>query len=159
MKQLVILFAIIGLAAFLPVAMAQDGSHGGHEGHGQGSMEHGMNHSMAAGTYNHSEVVDGIRADFQVMSLASMNMKDPGGATHHIMVKFFHDKMNHQIQEVAGKIKIISPSQKEQIGTLTNYGGTYAANFSFNEPGKWGVICLFKENGNKHVAKFWYDHK
>lgn len=117
-----------------------------------------MKHSAPADTFTHHMVVDGIRAEFQVMSLASMNMTDPEGATHHIMVKFFHDEMNHQIKESVGKIKVIGPDKKEQIVELKNYSGIFAANVTFDRNGKYGVICLVKIDGEKHVFKFWYPH-
>jgi hypothetical protein len=106
--------------------------------------------------YANKEVVDGIRTEFQIMSLASMNMKDPGGATHHVMVKVFDDSMNHQINELAGKVKVIAPSGKDQIAALKNYSGVYAANFTLAEKGKYGVICLFKVKDKKCTVKFWY---
>jgi hypothetical protein len=74
------------------------------------------------------------------------------------MVKFFNDGMNHQIKDVAGKIKVVSPSGKEQVGSLKDYSGIYAANFTFSEKGKYGVICLFKVDGQKRLVKFWYPH-
>jgi len=131
----------------------------GHEGHDMSGSETTMEHSDTAGTFKHQAVVDGIRAEFQVMSLASMNMKDPQGATHHIMVKLFQDAMNLQIQNAVGKIKVISPSGKEQTVSLKNYNGIFAANFTFPEKGKYGVICLLKVDKQKHMFKFWYPHK
>lgn len=128
------------------------------EGHDMSGSET-IGYTDTAGTFKHQAVVEGIRAEFQVMSLASMNMKDPQGATHHIMVKLFHDAMNHQIQNAVGKIKVISPSGKEQILSLKNYNGIFAANFTFDEKGKYGVICLLKVDGQKRMFKFWYPHK
>ena len=92
------------------------------------------------------------------MSLASMNMKDPNGATHHVMVNLFHDSMNHPIKDAVGKVKVIGPDKKEQINTLKNYNGTFAANFTFSKNGKYGVICLVKVDGEKQTFKFWYQH-
>ena len=128
------------------------------EGHDMSEPET-MKHPDTAATFKHQAVVEGIRAEFQVMSLASMNMKDQRGATHHIMVKLFHDAMNHQVQNASGKIKVISPSGKEQIVSLKNYNGIFAANFTFREKGKYGVICLLKVDKQKHMFKFWYPHK
>ncbi len=131
-----------------------------HQGHGDMSKSHSatMEHSAKGDMFSHQDTVEGVRAEFQVMSLASMNMKDPEGNTHHIMVKFFNDSMNHQIKDVVGKIKVISPSGKEQVGSLIDYSGIYAANVTFGEKGKYGVICLFKVDGQKHLVKFWYPH-
>ena len=132
--------------------------HGGH-----GSMDHGtkgghekMDHSSMGGTFTHEVVVDGVKAEFQVMSLASMNMKDPEGNTHHVMAKFFDAASNSQVKGAAGKVKIIRPSGDDQVATLKDYSGIFAANFTVKEKGKYGIICLFKIGDKKHVAKFWY---
>lgn len=118
-------------------------------------MDHGESHEN--GTFKKAVMVDGIHAEFQVMSLAAMNMKDPEGRTHHIMASF--QKGDAKISKAVGKVKIIAPSGKEQIASLQDFGsGVFAANFSFDEMGKWGVICLFKDESGKHTAKFWYHH-
>jgi hypothetical protein len=165
--------AIIVFAAAAPVAAGTAHEAGGHSGNSHSS---GHNHSPASGhgasggmkhdasmsgmhTFKHQAVVDGIQAEFQVMSLASMNMNDPQGRTHHIMVKLKHEGMDHPIADAVGKIKVIAPDKKEQTGVLKRYGDLMAANFTFDTPGKYGVICLFKENGQKHVVKFWYPHE
>jgi hypothetical protein len=154
-------------AAALPASAGQDHHDGGHAtgGHVAGSG-HGMTDGMKpessmAGmkSFKHQVVVDGIQAEFQVMSLAGMNMTDPEGHTHHIMVKLVKEGMDHPIADAEGKIKVIAPDKKEQTGTLKHYGDMMAANFTFDAPGKYGVICLFVENGQKHVVKFWYPHE
>ena len=117
-----------------------------------------MQPKASAGTYEHQAVTDGVRAEFQIMSLSSMNMEDPDGATHHIMVKLFNDSMNHPIKEAIGNVKIIGPDKSEQVNSLENYNGIFAANFSIKETGKYGVICLVKINEKKHLYKFWYSH-
>ena len=73
--------------------------------------------------------------------------------------KFFDDDMNRQIKNSTGKIKVINPSGKEQTGSLKNYNGVFAANFIFNEKGKYGVICMFKVDERKLLTKFWYPHE
>ena len=60
---------------------------------------------------------------------------------------------------MVGKVKLISPSGKEQIANLKGYGGgVFAANFTIDEPGKWGVICLFKDDMGPQTVKFWCPH-
>ena len=45
------------------------------------------------------------------------------------------------------------------MANLKDYGGgIFAANFTIDEPGKWGVICLFKEDKGPQTVKFWYPH-
>jgi hypothetical protein len=68
-----------------------------------------------------------------------MNMKDPEGKTHHVMATFMRD--GKAVEEVVGKVKLISPSGKEQLADLKSFGsGIYAANFLIDEPGKWGGV-------------------
>jgi len=122
---------------------------------GMEGMEHGD--GSKDGHFTHAVMVDGIHANFEVMDLASMNMKDPAGNTHHVMATFMRDQQ--KLEKVIGKVKLIAPSGKEQVTTLKDFGsGVFAANFNINEPGKWGVICLFKEDGATHTVKFWYHH-
>lgn len=119
----------------------------------------GMDHGVESkdGIFKHTSMADGIHTEFQVMELANMNMKDPDGKTHHVMAAFKRD--GQQITEAVGKVKLISPSGKEQLANLEDFGnGIFAANFTIDEPGKWGVICLFKEDNEKHTVKFWYSH-
>lgn len=157
-KKWVAILAMISALSWNSMGLSLAGS--SHEGHGEMSESHSdtVDHGVKGDTYTHHDVVEGVRAEFQVMSLASMNMKDQEGNTHHIMVKFFNDSMNHQIKDVVGKIKVIGPSGKEQVGSLKDYSGIYAANFTFGEKGKYGVICLFKVDGQKRLVKFWYPH-
>ncbi len=119
----------------------------------------GMNHGNSSddGSFTHTEMVGGVHAEFKVMDLASMNMKDPDGKTHHVMATFTRN--GEKISRVVGKIKLVSPEKKEQVADLKNFGGgVFAANFTIDEPGKWGVICLFKDGKGTQTVKFWYPH-
>lgn len=121
----------------------------------------GMDHKdmdMDDGTFKHTAMVDGIHAEFQVMSLASMNMKDESGATHHVMVSF-KDKDGNKIENVIGRVKIVHPNGEEEVVDLKDYSGILASNFTANDSGKYGIICLFKTGDAKHVAKFWWNKK
>jgi hypothetical protein len=86
-------------------------------------------------------------------------MNDPQGNTHHIMVKFADVSSQKKIGNAIGKIKVISRTGKEQVESLQNYSGILAANFTFDEKGKYGVICLFKVGGKKRLIKFWNPHE
>jgi hypothetical protein len=154
MKSAVVGFTLVVMLALGSSALAASG----HEGPGEMSGSGAMGQGMAAGTFTHQAVDQGVRAEFEIMSLASMKMKDTGGATHHVMVKFIREDKNEPLRNVMGKIKVISPSGKEQTETLKDYGGMYAANFSFPEKGNYGVICLFKAGDQQHLIKFWYPH-
>lgn len=159
MKQMFSLFTMVLFMALASIAVAGQGmSHDDHTGKASAAVKDMAGDGMP-GTFKHQAVNDGVRAEFEIMSLASMNMKDPDGATHHIMVKLFDDGMNHQIKNAAGKVKVIGPDKTEQTNLLKDFGGIYAANFSFPKIGKYGVICLTKIDGKKHLYKFWYAHK
>lgn len=156
MNKHIILFGFISF--FMIAAHSLASSHGGGHGHmtsGSGDMGHGVHTAH----FTHEVVSEGIRTEFQIMSLASMNMKDPDGATHHVMVKFFQEPGGDQIKNVRGKVKIIGPEKKSQEQMLKDYSGIFAANFTFPVEGKYGVICLFKSGDKKRVVKFWYPHK
>ena len=129
---------------------------GGEAGHE--NMDHGSSRDND-GTFKHEMMTDGVHAEFQVMSLKSMNMTDDQGNTHHIMVKMYTDGKKQPVKEAIGKIKVIAPDGKEQVNSLKNYSGILAANFTFPQPGKYGVICLSKVDGQKKLFKFWYTHQ
>ncbi|MEE4242748.1 MAG: hypothetical protein V2I36_14875 [Desulfopila sp.] len=157
MKKLIISILFVSLAVAGGTALAMKGmDHGGD--HKNSSME-GMNHGSETmnGTFKHMAMAGDIHSEFQVMELAAMNMKDPDGKTHHVMATF--SRNGEKIEKVAGKVKLVSPSGKEQLADLENFGsGVFAANFTINEPGKWGVVCLFKDEQETQSVKFWYPH-
>lgn len=141
MKKICIVITFFYLL-FAANAMAMDG------------MKHGSEHGD--GKFVHTAMVDDIHVEFQVMDLASMNMKDPDGKTHHVMASFMRN--DEKITKAVGKVKLIAPSGKEQTADLIDYGGgAFAANFTVDEQGKWGVICLFKDSEGQHTVKFWYE--
>jgi hypothetical protein len=131
-----------------------------HKNHGSEAnpASKAMKKTSPGATFEYTMIEKNIRAEFQIMSLASMNMKDPNGATHHVMVKLFHEPMSHPIKNAVGKVKLIGPNGMEQINLLKNYNGIFAANFTFGEKGKYGVICLVIVDGQKYIFKFWYPH-
>jgi hypothetical protein len=144
---------ILILMAALPAAALASGS--AHDAHGKQAA---TGHSAAEeAVFEYKQTVEGVRAEFQVMSLASMNMTDPDGKTHHIMVKLIDETSDQPLEKAVGKIKVIGPDGKEQEGVLKDYGGIMAANFSFPQMGKYGVICLFKVDEKKRLVKFWYE--
>ena len=145
---------ILTIAAFIFAALPAVAM----QGHNGKSMSAQSKDAMGDMGFKHDAVVDGVRSKFQIMSLESMKMKDDQGRTHHIMVKLFDDKTKKEIKSAAGKIKIISPDGSEQVSALKNYSGIFAANFTFADKGKYGVICLLKVDDQKRVVKFWYKH-
>jgi len=158
MKKIIVFFAMfLIICSIVPNMTIADTTH---EGHGQTHMPAmtTKGNTSPIGTFKYQAVVKHIRAEFQIMSLASMNMKDPNNATHHVMVTLFNESMNHPIKDAVGKVKVIEPNGNEQINSLKNYNGIFAANFKFIEKGKYGVICLVNIDGKKHLFKFWYHH-
>ena len=162
MKKIITMFTLCSFF-FIGSAMAVDSKkqdnatmdHSKMESMDHNKMEHGS--SQKGGTFKHAVMVDGIHTEFQVMELAGMNMTDPEGKTHHVMASFMKD--GEKITKAVGKMKLISPSGKEQLADLKDFGsGVFAANFTIDEQGKWGVICLFKDMDGKHTVKFWYQH-
>ncbi len=112
-------FIFIASTCFAMQEMQHGDAHMSGKENSHASMDHSS--STKSGPFKHAGMVDGIDATFQVMSLASMKMKDPDGKTHHIMVSFSHG--NQKMKSVAGDIKAISPSGKEQIGKLISFSG------------------------------------
>jgi len=148
---------IAALFAFLlaSTASAMEGMDHEKDGTGHDNMNHGS--ETMDGTFKHAAMAGNTHAEFQVMDLASMNIKDPAGNTHHVMATF--NQNGEKLEKVVGKVKMVSPSGKEQLASLEDFGsGVFAANFTINEPGKWGVICLFKAGEEQHAVKFWYPH-
>ncbi len=131
------------------------------EEHGKTNMPAStkMEHTSPTGAFKQEVVVKHIRSEFQIMSLASMNIKDSDGSTHHVMVKLYDKSGNQLVKDIVGKVKVIGPDKSEQINALKNYNGIFAANFTFGKKGKYGVICLVKIDGEKHLFKFWYPHE
>ena len=166
-KRTILISAVIFTLVAVP-AMAMQG----HDSHGSSSkkdmksdkqMDHSahdkqMDHSGMGGTFKHAATEGGVDAEFQVMSLASMNMTSDKGETHHIMVNLKEADGGQPIKNAVGKIKVIAPDKTEQVSPLKNYSGILAANFTFQAPGKYGVICLLKNQEKKQVFKFWYHH-
>ena len=75
----IMFIAIIWFASGMATA---DTSHkDGEKSHAQPSGK--MDHAAMTDKFEHQMVDKQVRAEFQIMSLASMNMKDPDGATHH----------------------------------------------------------------------------
>ena len=136
---------------------------GGHDMHTDQQSDHSahgqdMQSAGKGGTFKHHASMDGMDADFQVMSLASMNMASDKGESHHIMVNLSESGDGEPVKNAVGKIKVIGPDGKEQTSALKNYSGILAANFNFDKSGKYGVICLVKSEDKKRVFKFWYHH-
>lgn len=175
MKRFGVTIALVSLI-FAGSSMAMDKMQHGSDMSGDTKAMEGMQHGsdmagdtktmegmqnggdMKSDTFMHKAMVDDVNTEFQVMDLASMKMTDPDGKTHHVMATFMRG--DEKITKMAGKMKLIAPSGKEQVVDMKDFGGgNFAANVMIDEPGKWGVICLFKDEMGQHTVKFWYEHK
>ncbi len=141
MKKLAVILAAISFALAAPLAsFAMD--------HDM-PMEHG-GHSKAA----HEEVVDGVKATFDVYNLTGMK------ETHHIMVTFADAKTGKPLSQGEVKIKVVGPDKAEQVKDLMAMGEGFGANFTMPKKGKYGVMAKFKlADGKVRSVKFWYTVK
>ncbi len=157
MKKMTVLFAAL-FALTSPVAsFAMD-----HESmpmdHSSMKMEHGD--MMSMGKVAHEEVVDGIKATFEVLDIKA-KMKEMGmKETHHIMVVFTDAKSGKKLSEGDVKVKVMAPDKSEQTKDLMGMEGGFGSDFTLAQKGKYGVMCKFQlKDGKVRSAKFWYTVK
>jgi len=156
-KLIVVTSALLALSAPL-ASLAMD-----HEGHDMDHGGHGMKHSAKAA---HEEVVDGVKATFNVQTMADamkgMSMEMPKGMkeTHHLSVLFKDAKSGTPLTEGTVTIKVQNPDKTAQTKDLMGMQGHFGADFDFSESGKYGVMCKFQlKDGKTRQAKFWYSVK
>ena len=156
MKKMTVLIAAV-LALSAPAAFAAD-----HEGHDHGSMDmgHGDHSMMSMGKTAHEEVVDGVKATFNVIDI-QQKMKEMGmKETHHIMVMFTDAKTGKMMSGGEVKIKVMGPDKSEQVKDLMGMEGGFGSDFTMPKKGKYGVMCKFKlSDGKVRNTKFWYTVK
>ena len=155
-KMVLILAAISGLAAAVPLVAAESD----HVGHG---MNYG-NHTP--GNSSHQEVVDGVKATFNVQTMKdamkSMGMEMPKGVkeTHHLSVSFNDMKTGKALTKGEVTVKVQAPDKSEQTKELPARHGHFGADFELAKKGKYGVMCKFKlPDGKVRSSKFWYEVK
>ncbi len=151
-KLIVVTTAILALSAPL-VVLAMDHDHSGH----------GMEHKATAA---HEEVVDGVKATFNVQTMADamkkMEMEMPKGVkeTHHISVSFHDAKSGKALTEGAVSVKVQNPDKTTQTKELMGMQGHFGADFVLAKNGMYGVMCKFQlKDGKNRQAKFWYTVK
>ncbi|MGD0585805.1 MAG: hypothetical protein ABSA86_08535 [Oryzomonas sp.] len=157
MKKLALIIAATTLALSAPAAFADD-----HEGHDHGSMDmgHGDHSMMSTGKAAHEEVVDSVKATFNVFDI-QQKMKEMGmKETHHIMVMFTDAKTGKMMSSGEVKIKVMGPDKSEQVKDLMGMEGGFGSDFTMPKKGKYGVMCKFKlADGKVRNARFWYTVK
>jgi hypothetical protein len=151
MKKMTVITAAILSLSFPIVIFAAD-----HSGH---AMEH---KSTAA----HEEVIDGVKATFNVQTMAdamkAMGMEMPKGVkeTHHISLVLKDVKSGTTMTEGTVTVKVQNPDNSTQTKEMMGMHGHFGADFDFSKGGKYGVMCKFQLKGGKsRQAKFWYTVK
>jgi hypothetical protein len=153
-KSTVLIAALFALAAPVSAFAAS------HEGHEHGSMDMGHGGMMSMGKVAHEEVVDGVKATFEVLDIKA-KMKEMGmKETHHIMVVFTDPKSGKKLSEGEVKVKVMAPDKSEQTKDLMGMEGGFGSDFTLGQKGKYGVMCKFQlKDGKVRNAKFWYTVK
>lgn len=159
MKKHVLILAAATLALAAPAAFAAMDHDSMPMDHGAMKMEHGDG-MMSMGKKAHEEVVDGVKATFNVMDIQK-KMKEMGmKETHHIMVMFTDAKTGKMLSGGEAKIKVMGPDKSEQVKDLMGMEGGFGSDFTMPKKGKYGVMCKFKlADGKVRNAKFWYTVK
>lgn len=160
MKKMTVLAASV-FALSIPLASFAAMDHGTMPmDHGNGSMKMEHGGMMSMGKMAHEEVVDGVKATFQVIDI-QQKMKEMGmKETHHIMVMFTDAKTKKMLSGGEAKIKVIAPDKSEQVKDLMGMEGGFGSDFSMPAKGKYGVMCKFQlKDGKVRSAKFWYTVK
>lgn len=162
MKKLALIIAAATLALSAPAAFAamdHDSMPMDHD-HGSMDMGHDDHSMMSMGKAAHEEVVDGVKATFNVIDIQK-KMKEMGmKETHHIMAMFTDAKTGKMISGGEAKIKVLGPDKSEQVKDLMGMEGGFGSDFSMPKKGKYGVMCKFKlADGKVRNAKFWYTVK
>jgi Spy/CpxP family protein refolding chaperone len=157
-KMTLIVAAAIALAA--PAAFAAMDHESMPMDHGNGSMKMKHDGMMSMGKIAHEEVVDGVKATFEVLDI-QQKMKEMGmKETHHIMVMFTDAKTKKMLDGGEAKIKVIAPDKSEQAKDLMGMEGGFGSDFTMPMKGKYGVMCKFQlKDGKVRSAKFWYTVK
>jgi hypothetical protein len=168
MKKTAVIIASTAFALSLPMGvLAAEHDHGSMPmDHGSMPMDHGsmkMEHGggmMAMGKLAHQEVVDGVKATFNVIDIKA-KMKEVGmQETHHIMVVFTDARSGARLSEGEVKVKVVGPDKKEQVKELMGMEGGFGSDFTMAKPGKYGVMAKFKvKDGKVRSTKFRYTVK
>jgi hypothetical protein len=157
MKTLALIIAATTLVLSAPAAFAAD-----NEGHDHGSMDmgHGDHSMMSMGKLAHEEVVDGVKATFNVIDI-QQKMKEMGmKETHHIMVMFTDARTGKMMGSGEVKIKVTGPDKSEQVKDLMGMEGGFGSDFTMPKKGIYSVVCKFKlADGKVRNTRFRYTVK
>ena len=128
--------------------------------HDHMDMGHGDHSMMNMGKTAHEEIVDGVKATFNVIDI-QQKMKEMGmKETHHIMVMFTDAKTGKMMSNGVVKIKVLGPDKSEEVKDLMGMEEGFGSDFTMSKKGKYGVMCKFKlADGKVRNARFWYTVK
>jgi phage tail sheath gpL-like len=161
MKKTAVIFVTALFAIVAPAAvMAAEHDQGSMPmDHGSMKMDHGGG-MMAMGKLAHEEVVDGVKATFNIIDIKA-KMKEMGmKETHHIMVVFTDAKSGSKLSEGVVNVKVVGPDKKEQVKELMSMEGGFGSDFTMPEKGKYGIMAKFKlRDGKVRSVKFRYTVK
>ena len=147
---------VVALVPLFTVVLMAGGDHDDNGMQGYSAMA--VDKDGGGGSFKHIMTIDGVKAEFQIIDLEDMNMKDANGVTHHVMVKFFNTYTSRQIMNGSGKIEVVAPSKETSVASFRDYSGIYAANFKLIKPGKYKVICHAKVDEKNPMYNFGYNY-
>lgn len=152
MKKITILIAALFAISTPMASLAMD--------HDMMKMKHDVD-MISMGKPVHTEVVDGVKATFNVLGIQkAIEEMGTTNETHHIMVVFTDAKTDKKLNEGDVKMKVLSPDKSEQVKDLMKMEGGFGSDFTMYKKGKYRVTCKFQLNDGKvHSIKFWYTIK
>ena len=170
MKRPLFISALL-IGIFLsPLPSSAQHQHGGHSMPGMPGMEGEKKMEPSLGqekSPTRTFLLDGVKASFSIMAMADhkkmlkdMKMKvevDPQ-ATHNIAVTLTDTRSNQPLNDAVVKMKVVSPSGKDQIKLLDFIAGMnqYTGDFNLSEKGRYQILILFKAGGKKQAGGFYY---
>jgi len=114
-------------------------------------------------------LIEGVKARFEIVTMEEhqkmmeemkmkMEMADKS-ATHHISVTFYDEKTGKEATDVKVKMKVVSPSKKDQIKMLMAMPEMkhYGNDFNLSEKGRYEVMILFKIGDKERKGGIYYD--
>jgi len=169
MKPFAAILTLLTAVSFSPVAAFSQHQHGGMPAipgrEGEKKPETTLGNEASS---NRVFLLQGnIKAAFSVMAmrehkkmLQEMKMKvdvDPR-ATHNIAVTLSDTRTNLSLTDAVVKMKVIDPKGKDQVKLLDFIAGMnqYAGDFTLSGKGRYQVLILFKSDGKKGAAGFYY---
>lgn len=126
----------------------------------------GMDHAAHAGKVAHEAVVDGVKATFNITSIAeelrAKGLAVPKGMkeSHHLAAAFMDVARKQPLSKGLVAIRIQGPGQSGEPKELVGMDGHFGIDLDLSRPGSYGIMCRFVlEDGKKRQAMFRYEVK